>query len=75
MSNDDSQQDKNRLITLAEASDLYGFNQDYLKQLAQKGRLTANKLGRMWVTTPENMEVYIGSRKKMGAYRDDIQLD
>jgi hypothetical protein len=65
--------DKNRLISLAEASELYGFNADYLGQLANRGRLKAQKVGKMWVTTPQDVENYIASRQKKGAYRDDIE--
>lgn len=68
-------EDKDRLIPLAEASALYGFEQAYLATLARKGRLRAQKLGSIWVTTPCDMETYINSRKKVGAYRDDIQVD
>lgn len=69
------QGDKNRLISLAEAAEVYGFNQDYLGNLARKGRLKAQKVGSMWVTTPADVEAYIQSRQDRGAYRDDIQLD
>lgn len=65
---------KDRLISLADASDQYGFNQAYLATLARKGRLRAQKLGSIWVTTPDDMETYISSRKKVGAYRDDIEI-
>ena len=67
--------DKNRLISLPEAAGLFGFHPRYLAELARKGRLQARKLGDIWVTTPANVEEYIRSRKKRGAYRDDIQLD
>lgn len=67
--------DKSRLISLAEAADTYGFSQDYLGNLARKGRLKAQKVGSMWVTTPTDVEAYIQSRQDRGAYRDDIQLD
>ena len=67
--------DKQRLISLAEAAEIYGFNADYLRQLALKGRLSAQKVGKFWVTTPANVEEYIESRKKMGAFRDDITLE
>lgn len=65
--------DKTRLISLPEAAELYGFNAAYLSQLASKGRLQAQKIGNSWVTTPQNVEDYIRSRQKRGAYRDDIQ--
>ena len=64
---------KDRLISLAEASELYGFNADYLRQLILKGRLNAQKIGKFWVTTPTDVERYIRSRKRMGAFRDDIK--
>jgi len=67
--------DKTRLISLPEAAELYGFNPAYLTQLAQKGRLKAQKIGNFWVTTPQDVEDYIRSRKKRGAFRDDIQLN
>lgn len=65
---------KDRLISLADASGQYGFNQAYLATLARKGRLRAQKLGSIWVTTPDDMETYISSRKKVGVYRNDIQV-
>ena len=63
---------KTRLISLAEAAELYGFNPRYLGELARKGRLIAQKVGYSWVTTPADMEIFIQSRQKKGAYRDDI---
>lgn len=66
---------KDRLISLADASALYGFKQAYLATLARKGRLRAQKLGSIWVTTPADMEAYIISRKKVGVYRDDITTE
>ncbi len=72
MFNDVSGQDKNHLISLAEAAKLYGFNSRYLGELARKGRLNAQKIGYSWVTTPADMETFIQSRQKKGAYRDDI---
>ncbi len=65
--------DKTRLISLPEAAELYGFNPDYLGQLANKGRLKAQKIGKMWVTTPQDIEEYITSRQRRGVYRDDIK--
>lgn len=62
-----------QLISLADASARYGFSQAYLATLARKGRLRAQKLGSIWVTTPADMEAYISSRKQIGVYRDDIQ--
>lgn len=71
----DPTNDKTRLISLPEAAELYGFASNYLNELARKGRLQAQKVGDRWVTTPQNVENYIRSRRKMGVYREDIQLD
>jgi hypothetical protein len=71
----DTPEDKDRLISLPEAAELYGFHPEYLGNLARKGRLEAQKVGNSWVTTPRDVEAYITSRQKRGAYRDDIQLD
>ena len=66
--------DKTRLISLPEAAELYGFNPDYLRTLAQKGRLRAQKVGPIWTTTPADIDDYIASRQKRGVYRDDIEV-
>lgn len=67
--------ERDRLISLSEAADLYGFNADHLRHMAQRGRLHAQKIGNSWVTTPADVEKYIRSRKKRGVYRNDIQVD
>ena len=64
--------ERNRLISLADAADRYGFGQAYLATLARRGRLRAQKLGSIWVTTAADMETYISSRKKVGLYRNDV---
>ncbi|MGC9025750.1 MAG: helix-turn-helix domain-containing protein, partial [Chloroflexia bacterium] len=64
-------EDKGRLISLAEAAKIFGFNRDYRCQLARKGRLKARKVGRDWVTIPADVEAYIASRQRRGVYRDD----
>ena len=69
------QDDKTRLISLPEAAELYGLSHSYLKQLAHRGRLQAKKIGGVWLTTPNDMEAYIGSRQKRGAFRKDLSKD
>ena len=66
---------KTRLISMSEASKIYGFNSDYLARLARKGRLNAQKVGWSWVTTPADVEEFIANRQKKGAYRKDIHVD
>jgi len=72
--NNNSTEDKTRLISLAEASEMYGFSHAYLSELAGRGRLKAFKIARNWVTTPADVEVFIRSRQRRGRYRDDIQI-
>ena len=75
MTQEKEQKNKDRLISLPEAAEIYGFNPRYLAELAKKGRLEAQKIGNSWVTTPQNVEDYIRSRQKRGAFRDDINID
>jgi hypothetical protein len=70
-----SHQDKTRLISLPEAAEIYDLSPSYLRTLAQKGRLKAQKVGDRWITTPGDVEDFIRSRQERGVYRDDIQLD
>ncbi len=60
------------LITLAEAARRYGLSHDYLRRVAGKGRLKAQKVGRDWLTTAKAVEEYIASRQRRGAYREDV---
>jgi excisionase family DNA binding protein len=75
MSHESAGDDKTRLISLPEAAELYGLSPSYLRALAQKGRLKAQKVGDRWVTCPQDVEQYIRSRQQRGVFRDDIQLD
>ena len=67
--------DKDRLISLAEASKIYGFSKNYLGNLVRRGRLGAQKVGTSWVTTPRQVEEFIASRQARGVFRDDISID
>jgi excisionase family DNA binding protein len=69
----DRNKDKERVITLAEAAEIYGFNHGYLRRLIHEGRLEARKSSHVWLTTPADVEAYIRSREKRGKYREDIQ--
>ncbi|NQT09421.1 Fic family protein [Candidatus Bathyarchaeota archaeon] len=53
-----------RLMTLAEASRLVPYSQEYLSLLARRGTLWAFKKGRNWVISREDLERYIQSVKK-----------
>ncbi|MFP5348732.1 MAG: excisionase family DNA-binding protein [Gammaproteobacteria bacterium] len=60
---------KNALITLSQAADAYGYSGDYLRRLAEKGRLRAQKLGHQWLTTADDVETFIVSRERRGVYK------
>lgn len=66
-------QKKDDLLTLAQAADAYGFSGDYLRRLAEKGRLGARKLGRNWLTTSGDMETFIESREPRGVYKKRVR--
>ena len=70
-----SDENKDKLISLAEAAEQYGFNHVYLRNLIRRNRLNGQKIGNLWVTTPAHVEQYIQSRKKRGVYREDIQIN
>jgi excisionase family DNA binding protein len=60
---------KEALLTLSQAAEAYGYSGDYLRRLAEKGRLKAQKLGRNWLTTSGDVETFIESRERRGVYK------
>ena len=60
---------KNDLLTLSQAAKAYGYSSDYLRRLAEKGRLKADKLGSQWLTTSGDVEAFLVSREKRGVYK------
>lgn len=51
-------------LTLAEASKITPYTQEYLSLLARKGALGAHKQGRNWVITKRDLDRYLGSVAK-----------
>ena len=74
MDTDTNTTDKNRLISLADVAELYGFSTDYLSEIARKGRLKAQKIAGVWLTTSENVDEFVQSRQKRGVFRSDINV-
>ena len=63
------------LISFAEAAEISGFSEAYLRQIAISGRLRAKKLARNWVTTLASLEFYKENRNFKNIpkrYRDRI---
>jgi excisionase family DNA binding protein len=65
---------KNDLVTLSQAADLYGYSGDYLRRLAEKGRLNAQKIGHHWLTTTEDVESFLVTREKRGVYKKRVKM-
>jgi excisionase family DNA binding protein len=65
--------EKDDLITLSQAAKAYGYSGDYLRRLAEKGRLRAQKLGRNWLTTADHVETFIESREPRGVYKKKVK--
>ncbi len=65
--------EKDDLLTLSQAAKAYGFSGDYLRRLAEKGRLSARKLGRNWLTTSDDMKSFIESREPRGVYKKRLR--
>ena len=61
------------LLTLSQVATAYGYSGDYLRRLAEKGRLRARKLGRNWLTTADDMEAFLESRERRGVYKKRIR--
>lgn len=55
---------RKKYITLTEASTMSRYSAKYLNWLAAKGKLSAHKQGRNWVTTKEAIAEYIASRER-----------
>jgi len=51
------------IISLAQASKLSGYNQDYLGSLVRKGEIKAQKVGRSWFTTEEEIKNFLLKQK------------
>lgn len=62
--NDYMKQSSNEYISLGEAADNVGMNQDFFRTLCLKGRLKGKKIGKIWVTTMKWVHEYLDSRSK-----------
>ncbi|MDP7141667.1 MAG: Fic family protein [Candidatus Woesearchaeota archaeon] len=58
-----SESDEDEFISLAEASRLCSYSQEYLSLLARKGKLESIKKGRNWVTTRKAVREYVDKNK------------
>ena len=56
--------EKQGFISLREASKYCDYSQEYLSLLARKGKLSAIKLNKEWVTTRDALEEYVESQNR-----------
>lgn len=59
--------EKNKLLSLADASKSTPYSQEYLSLLARRGKIDATKIGKNWHITPTALEDYlnrVASRKR-----------
>jgi len=54
------------LISLKEASELSELSPDHLRRLAEQGKLKAQKIGGVWITTKDSLDQYLRNRKPPG---------
>ena len=57
--------DPTKLISLADAAREFKFHGEHLRQLCAIGRLEGWFVGNTWLTTRENVEAYLASRKRV----------
>lgn len=55
-----------KLISLAEAAELSGLSQGYLRLLVNKGKIWGTKIGRNWVTTEDAVRDYLATDRRPG---------
>ena len=61
----EASQPKNKLLSLAEASKLTPYSQEYLSLLARKGAIGAVKVGRNWKISQNAIEEYLSKIKRL----------
>ena len=59
------------LMTLAEAARRFKLSKTYLRDIARNGRLKAQKFGRDWLTTEEDVREYLRSRQQIRVDTDE----
>ncbi len=56
-------------ITTKQAAELIGYNAEYIRKLAQSGKIPAQKLGRDWVMKRADLLAYTRSVQEKGHKR------
>lgn len=58
-------------ITTAEASELSGFHQEYIRRLSRKGLINAKKWGREWMVDKNSLIEYLDMDRRPGPKAND----
>jgi excisionase family DNA binding protein len=56
-------------LTTKQAAEMIGYNAEYIRKLAQSGRIPAQKLGRDWVIQRADLLAHVRSVGKKGHKR------
>jgi excisionase family DNA binding protein len=55
-----------RLISLAEAAELFELSHSHLRKLVREGKIWGKQIGRYWVTTEEAVAKYLAQDRHPG---------
>ncbi len=59
----------NELITTAEAADISGYHQEYVRSLLKEGRIEGKKFGTVWQVSKTSLTSYLEKMEGKGARR------
>jgi len=57
------------LIGIDEAAEYAGFTTRHIRLLLQHGKISGKKIGRDWITTKEELDIYLNQERKPGRKR------
>ena len=58
--------DPGMLVSISDVAADYGYHPSYLTRMAAEGKLLAWFVGKSWITTRENIELYIKKKRPRG---------
>jgi hypothetical protein len=67
--------DPKKLVSISHIAADYGYHPSYLTRMAAEGKLTAWYVGNAWITTRENIETYIRTKRPRGRPKKVVGKD
>ena len=58
-------------VTIAQAAEIAGYSRAYVRQLANRGRIDARKVGRDWLVDRAGLEAYRQQMEALGPGKHD----